>query len=527
MKLKRLYSKAVVVSLFALTPLFTFAQKPNWQNLDLKNDSTFGISTEKAYNEILKGKKGKPVIVAVIDGGVDINHEDLKSVLWVNKKEKAGNAKDDDKNDYTDDINGWNFIGSAKGSVNHETLELTRILRRDREKFEKADATSVQPADLPAFEAYKKARQDYEEQLVEARNTLANISGFKQALDRVVAKIGKEKPTLSDFQNFKSTDPMDSKIQQVMVSQLSDMSFDEFYQDQIVAGVEHFNDQLQYNLNMDFDPRPELVGDNYADSREKTYGNNDVAGPDAGHGSHVAGIIGASRTNNLGVMGVADNVLIMGVRAVPNGDERDKDVANAIRYAVDNGAKVINMSFGKSYSWDKKVVDEAAKYAASKDVLLVQAAGNDNKDIDVEPNFPTDKGQDAKTASAWITVGASGWNNDASIKASFSNYGKTQVDVFAPGVKINSTIPGSKYKEENGTSMAAPVVSGLAALIRSYYPKLSAVQVKEIILKSVVKVDQQVKVLAGDETKSVPFADLSVTGGIVNAYNALKLAATY
>jgi subtilisin family serine protease len=526
--LRFLYNKVLIAGFLTVLPFLSFAQKPNWQNLDLTTDSTFGISTEKAYTELLKGKKSKPVLVAVLDGGVDINHEDLKAILWTNKKEKAGkSAKDDDRNGYADDINGWNFLGSAKGSVNQETLELTRLIKRDQEKFKNADETSVLPADLPAFQAYKKRLEEYEKELAEAKANLAGISGFKAALDGVVSKIGKSNPTAADFENFKAEGPMEARIKQVMTAQLKNATFEEFYNGQIKRGYDHYKDQVDYNLNLDYDPRTELGIDNYADRNERHYGNNDVAGPDAKHGSHVSGIIAAVRTNSLGIMGVADNVLIMGVRCVPNGDERDKDVANAIRYAVDNGAKVINMSFGKSYSWDKKLVDDAVKYAVSKDVLLVHAAGNDNNNLDVESNFPTPDYEGGGTASSWITVGASGWKNDETLKASFSNYGKTKVDVFAPGVNINSTTPGSKYEKQNGTSMAAPVVSGLAALIRSYYPKLSAVQVKEIILKSVVKVDRSVTVTEGESTKSVPFAELSVTGGVVNAYNALKLAATY
>ena len=526
-RLSLLYSRVLIVGLLTVLPFLSFAQKPNWQNLDLQLDSTFGISTEKAYNELLKGKKSKTVVVAVLDAGVDINHEDLKSILWINKKEKAGNGKDDDRNGYIDDVNGWNFLGSAKGSVNYETLELTRLIKRDKAKFENADETSVLPADLPAFQAYKKMLVEYEKELEEAKGNLAGISGFKGALDAVVAKIGKENPTLADFENFKAEGPMETRIKQVMLSQLKNGSFQDFYNKQIVKGLDHFKQQVDYNLNLDYDPRTELGIDNYADGKQKIYGNNDVTGPDAKHGTHVAGIVAAVRTNNLGIMGVADNVAIMGVRNVPNGDERDKDVANAIRYAVDNGAKVINMSFGKAYSWDKKLVDDAVKYAVSKDVLLVHAAGNDNKDLDVESNFPTPDYDGGGVASSWLTVGASSWKNDETLKASFSNYGKTKVDVFAPGVNINSTTPGSTYEKQNGTSMAAPVVSGLAALIRSYYPKLSAVQVKEIIMKSVVKVDHSVKVAVGETTKSIPFSDLSVTGGIVNTYNALKLAASY
>lgn len=520
------WSRGLGVALLAAMPFMSFAQKPNWQNLDLKADSTFGISTEKAYNELLKGKKSVPVIVAVLDGGVDTEHEDLKSIIWVNKKEKAGNGKDDDKNGYIDDIHGWNFIGSSKGSVNYETLELTRLVRRDNAKFANADATSVQASELPAFEAYQKNKAELDQELAEAKIGLERFAGIKNAIDAVVKKIGKENPTREDFQAFKPENDMETNIQRIMLAQLKNSSFDDFYKTQIVPGYDHYKNQVEYNLNVDFDPRG-IVGDDPNNSKERFYGNNDVAGPDARHGSHVAGIIGAVRNNDLGIKGVADNVVIMGVRCTPNGDERDKDVANAIRYATDNGAKVINMSFGKGFSWDKAIVDEAVKYAVSKDVLLVHAAGNDNKDLEVENNFPNPDYIGGGKAASWITVGASSWTNDGKIKANFSNYGKTKVDVFAPGVDINSTVPGSKYEKLSGTSMASPVVAGLAGLIRSYYPKLTAVQVKDIILKSVVKVNQSVEVKTETDTKTIPFADLCVTGGIVNAYDALKLAAEY
>jgi len=526
MNKSRIFKTLLSVAFVSAAPFLANAQKPNWQNLDLKTDTTFGISTEKAYKELLKGKKSTRVIVAVNDGGVEAQHEDLKRIMWVNKKEVAGNGKDDDKNGYVDDINGWNFIGGPKESINYETLELTRLVRRDQARFANTTDQSVAEKDKQDFEAFKSQRADLEKQLAQAKANLAGITGFKNALDAVVKKIGKENPSAEDIANFKPSTPVEGRIQNVLADQLKNGSFSEFYNDQIVEGVNYYTRQADYNLNLDYNPRS-IVGDDPNNSKEKFYGNNDVAGPDATHGTHVSGIIAADRTNKLGVMGVADNVVIMGVRCTPNGDERDKDVANAIRYAVDNGAKVINMSFGKAYSWDKEAVDAAVKYAVSKDVLLVHAAGNDNKDLEVENNFPTSKYLDGTVASSWITVGASGPKDDETLKASFSNFGKTQVDVFAPGVKINSTVPGSKYKEENGTSMASPVVAGLAALIRSYYPKLTAVQVKDIIMKSVVKVNHNIEYKKGEEKVSVPFADLCVSGGIVNAYNALKLAATY
>lgn len=528
------FIKSFVVIAIAATPsVFAQSQKPNWQNLDLSTDSVFGIGTEKAYKELLKGKKSTKVIVAVTDGGVDTQHEDLKSVIWVNKKEKAGNGKDDDKNGYVDDINGWNFIGGPKESVNFENLELTRIIRRDMTRFANVTDANVTEKDKKDYEAFKANKAELDKKLADAKEGFAGINGFKMALDEFIKKLGKENPSLDDIKNYNAADQMEAQVKNILVREMGKnpkSTFKDFYDNEIAEGVDYYDHQIKYQLNLDYQPRA-IVGDDPNNSNQKNYGNNDVKGPNADHGTHVAGIIGADRKNNIGIKGVADNVLIMGVRCVPDGDERDKDVANAIRYAADNGAKVINMSFGKGYSWDKAAVNEAMKYAVSKDVLLVQAAGNDNQNIDVENNFPNHKDLDEKTIASWITVGASGPKNDSTLKASFSNYGKTQVDVFAPGVRIYSTFPESKYKDLDGTSMASPVVAGLAALIRSYYPKLTAAQVKEIIVKSVEKVNHTVVYKKGKEDSvenvTVPFADLCISGGIVNAYNALKLAATY
>lgn len=526
MKSISFFKKSCLTALFLAAATFAYAQKPNWQNLDLKTDSTFGISTEKAYKELLKGKKSVPVIVAVLDGGVDIFHEDLKRVIWINKKEIAGNGQDDDKNGYIDDVNGWNFLGGKSGSIANETLELTRLVRRDQQRFAGLTADQVAEKDKNDYAQFIKNRAKVEEELGKARSNLANISGFKMALDPVIKKIGKENPSLKDVDDFQPQSDRETAVKRALQGILVESNFKSFYNDQILEGIKYFGDQVSYNYNVDYDPRS-IVGDDPNNSKERFYGNNDVKGPDASHGTHVSGIIGADRTNALGIKGVADNVLIMGVRNTPNGDERDKDVANAIRYATDNGAKVINMSFGKAYSWDKSIVDEAVKYAVSKDVLLVQGAGNDNKDIDVETNFPNPRYADGGVASSYITVGASNYKDDETLKADFSNFGKMNVDVFAPGVKINSTTPENNYKPEDGTSMASPVVAGLAALIRSYYPKLSAVQVKEIILKSVVKVTHPVNYEKDGKPVSVAFSEICLSGGIVNAYQALKLAATY
>lgn len=525
--------KSILLVAIALLPAITFGQnnnqpKPYWQNLDLQNDGVFGISTEKAYNQFLKNRKGQSVIVAVIDGGVDKGHEDLKSVMWTNVKEIAGNGKDDDKNGYIDDVNGWNFIGSVKGSVHHDNLELTRLLRNLQPKYiSVVNSTPLSPADRKEYTFYLKLVTDYMNKLQDAQSGQINYVALKKYVDQIVIKIGKPEPSLADFENYKPSGDMESKTIKIIKAELKKASYKKFADD-LDEGIKYYNAQVKYNLNMDFDPR-DTVGDNYSNNQERYYGNSDVAGPDADHGSHVAGIIGAVRDNGIGINGVANNVKIMSVRTIPDGDERDKDVANAIRYAVDNGAKVINMSFGKSYSPYKALVDSAVKYAVSKDVLLIHAAGNDGNNIDKESNFPNRNYLDTAGVTMgafgpWIEVGASSWKNDEDLIADFSNYGKKSVDVFAPGVKINSTIPGSKYKEHDGTSMASPVVAGLAALIRSYYPSLTAMQVKDIIMNSVTKVDHKVKVKADGSSKRVDFSDVCVSGGIVNAYNALLLA---
>ncbi|HXI00386.1 MAG TPA: S8 family peptidase [Sphingobacteriaceae bacterium] len=524
----------IVYAVVAVFPILLSAQTSkkavsNWQNMDLKTNGIFGISTEKAYSELLKSKKSKNVIVAVIDGGVDYTHEDLKSVMWVNQKEIAGNNKDDDNNGYVDDIHGWNFIGSSKGNVQYDNMELTRLVRKLQPKYSAVvNSTPLSDGDRKEFGQYQKLITDYMSKLQMAQMGFENTTLLKKYLDEIVASIGKKNPTYSDFDNYRPKNDNQGKAIKIIKSELKKDSNYKKVAESIDEALKYYDTQVKYHLNLDFDPRS-VVGDNYANSKERNYGNADVKGPDSEHGTHVAGIIAASRNNNIGINGIGSNVKIMAIRAIPDGDERDKDVANAIRYAVDNGASIINMSFGKGYAWDKAVVNEAIKYATLKDVLLVHAAGNDAKNTDVEKNYPSKNFTDSLdlitgTAESWIEVGASGWVNDETLAAEFSNYGNKAVDVFAPGVQINSTMPDSKYKENDGTSMAAPVVAGLASLIRSYYPGLTAVQVKNIIMSSVTKVDNKVKINENGDKRKISFSELSVSGGIVNAYNALLQA---
>lgn len=512
-------------------PLLLKAQptspKDNWQNLDLKTDSVFGISTEKAYTALLKGKKHVTVIVAVIDGGVDINHEDLKNVIWTNLKEIPANHIDDDQNGYVDDLHGWNFIGGSTGDVQYENYEYVRLIRFEKPIYENADTTKLSAAELVKYHDFLKMKRKLDRSIKSVQAEMKDYDNNNMIVDTLLTDMNIKNPKLSDFKNYRPKNEMQKAIVNHIIANDSVDDFAAFRQQQKDAELKEDQNILDYPLNVNYDPR-NIVGDDPNNDKERFYGNNDVIGPDAhhDHATHVSGIIGAVRDNNIGIKGVANDVMILPVRTVPDaGDERDKDVANAIRYAVDNGARVINMSIGKDYSWDKKVVDDAVKYAVSKDVLIVHAAGNENADRDKKAFYPTKIYEDSSgIASTWIEVGASDWKDDATLKAGFSNYGKGNVDVFAPGVDIKSTIKGSKYALHSGTSMASPVVTGLAALIRSYYPKLTAIQVKEIILNSVEKVNHEVTV---NGKGKVQFSELCKSAGIVNAYNALKLAATY
>lgn len=528
--------KKLLLAVWLCMPCSLFAQKlkkidypqPNWQNLDLKTDGNFGMSTEKAYKELLQGKPHVPVVVAVIDGGIDLEHEDLKKEIWTNPKETPGNKIDDDQNGYPDDIHGWNFIGSDKGNVQYDNLELTRILRRDMAEYKYADTRYFTPEQMDKYKKYQKLDDLLNDKIRKAQKMSEELGKFLPYMESLLRQVGKQNPTYTDMLRYYPENEIQFALKKIVLMNWRSGSFEDFRRDEIDEPYQYAQEELKYHLNMEFDSR-DTVADNYADVTQRFYGNSNVGGPGNDHGTHVAGIIGADRDNEIGVKGVANDVKIMMVRTVPNGDERDKDVANAIRYAAENGAKVINMSFGKDYSWDKKTVDAAVKFAMSKDVLLVHAAGNDSKNTDENTFYPNRKYEDGSgTADAWLEVGASAFRDDSQLAAEFSNYGKTTVDVFAPGVKIYSTAPGSKYRVHDGTSMAAPAVAGVAALIRSYYPKLTAVQVKEIIMKSVIKVDHDVKVKVNEKsTKSIPFADTCISGGIVNAYEALKLAATY
>ena len=488
------------------------AEKKNWGHTDLVYDTIPGMSVDRAYTELIKNKKGKPVIVAVLDAGMDLKHEDLDDVLWTNKDEIPGNGIDDDNNGYIDDIHGYNFLGESY----NEQLEYVRMLR-----LGVGDAASKAKAQAMLDAEYPKAlqnKQQYEQILQTVTNADVDV---KKAM-------GKSSYTKDELLAFK---PTDQQMQQNVGILTQMYQFSESVDDAIhdlEQGVNFFSEQANYNLNKDFNGR-EIVGDEPYDFNSRNYGNGNPQNrkEDESHGTHVAGIIAAERNNGKGANGVANNVQLMSIRAVPNGDEYDKDIALGIRYAVDNGAKIINCSFGKSFSPNADWVYDAIKYAASKDVLIVHAAGNEGIDLDdvSNPNFPNDQvNNGAEISDNVLTVGALASSYGSNMVASFSNYGKINVDVFAPGDNVYSTMPNNKYDYQGGTSMASPAVAGVAALVLSQYPSLSVTQVKRIIIESGLSTKASV-IIGGDPSNSKSFSTISKSGKMVNAYNALILAA--
>jgi len=495
------------------TPLkvsdLTDEEEKSWGHLDLVRDTIPGMSLNKAYAELIKGKKGVTTIVAVIDSGIDIDHEDLDGVVWKNKDEIANNGKDDDNNGYVDDMHGWNFLGDTYD----EQLEYVRLL---------ASGNTNDPR-------YREAQTELEQ---EYNGALNNKTRYEQILQQtktsdaaIATHLKKETYTREEVNAIKTEDQ--TLLQHIgIINQVYGFGIGSIAESikEIQDGINHFSERLNFHFNKDF--RGRKTGDDPDDFTQKTYGNNNVKPMKDGedHGTHVAGIVAAERNNGKGGNGVANNVKIMAIRTVPNGDEYDKDVALAIRYAVDNGAKVINMSFGKYYSPHSEWVRDAIAYAGQKDVVIVSGSGNESLNLDTKNSFPNDAmNNGAEVSNTYISVGATEPKYGSGMVASYSNYGKTNVDVFAPGSLIYSTLPNNNYKNMQGTSMAAPAVAGLAALIRSQYPNLSAAQVKQIILDSGLPIKAKV-VVGGDPSNVKPFEALTTSGKIVNAYNALIMA---
>ncbi|HAT70872.1 MAG TPA: peptidase S8 [Flavobacteriaceae bacterium] len=508
-----------------VSPL-TEDQEKAWGAKDIINDTIPGMSVDKTYTELINSK-GTTVIVGVIDSGVDIDHEDLKDVIWTNEDEIPNNGKDDDKNGYIDDIHGWNFLGDVVA----EQLEYARIVQQYKERYSGKTLAQVPKDEQEQYNLYQKAQTEYDKEyddLIEQKTQYEQIvQAVEQAHKAVSEKLGKEDYTAEEVAALEATDEAMLRNKSILGQMLNYAdSIPEFLK-LIKADLDSMTNRLNANLSTDAHFR-DVVGDDPDDIKDTDYGNNNVTGPDkeeALHGTHVAGIIAAERDNGIGMNGVANNVKIMSVRAVPDGDERDKDIALAIRYAVDNGAKVINTSFGKYFSTHPEWVNDAIEYAAKKDVLIVNAAGNEGLNLDEKRVYPNDQTptEPKEISDTFLTVGSLTYTYGAEMVSSFSNYGKSNVDVFAPGSKIWSTTPLNEYEYLQGTSMAAPAAAGVAAMVRSYFPNLKASEVKQVLMESGLSTTQTV-VVGGESSNTKPFTSLSTSGKMVNLYNALILA---
>lgn len=496
-----------------------------WYHKDFSTSKVYGINTENAYKFLeSKGLKPTTVVVGVLDSGVQVDHPGLVKNIWTNPNEIPNNGKDDDGNGYIDDVHGWNFIGGKSGDIDVDNMEVTRVVKKYKPLFEGEDSTknkANQAKMAEEFAMYMKAKELFSKKSVEAKQSFQMYSMINDAIPTMVKLLNGKPVTPENVAAIKPAEQKEAMAVQVLtqISQSPEFKgktpaeFEKAIKEEIKGALDHFGPQeKQYNL--DFDPRAEIVGDNYDDYSQKNYGNNHYEGPDAEHGTHVAGIIAGLPQGKEVQYGVASKVAkIMTVRTVPNGDERDKDVANAIRYAVDNGAKVLNMSFGKPVSPGKSVVWDAFKYAEDKGVLLVKAAGNENQDVAEHLAYPTNfknVSDAAPFVNNVLVVGAS-TNQNSALRAGFSNYNKKMVNVFAPGQEIYSTVPHSEYKYLQGTSMASPVVAGAAAVLLSYMPNLKPDQVIESLIKS------------SNASTENGFGDYSQAGGVID----LKKAAEY
>ena len=533
--------KVLIAAAFLASFSFAFAQDKmqnndlkTWYHKDFSTTNVYGVNTNNAYKFLeSKGLKPRTVVVGVLDSGVEVDHPGLINNMWKNPNEIPNNGIDDDKNGYVDDIYGWNFIGGKTADVDADNLEVTRMVKKYQPIFEGTDSAKnrANQAKMPEeYAMYQKSKKLFDEKGSEAKQYYQYFSGFNNAIPSIVKTLNGKTLTKANLEAIKPASQEDSRNLQILNSLVQEAEnvgktpkeVEELLKKEVEGALKHYESQATKHYNLDFDPRKEIVGDNYDNYNEKHYGNNHYEGPDASHGTHVSGIIAGLPHGNEAQYGVAHKVAkIMTVRAVPDGDERDKDVANAIRYAVDNGAKILNMSFGKAVSPGKKHVWEAMKYAEKKGVLLVKAAGNDNQNIGENEYFPTNfmKQSDEKPfVSNMIVVGAS-TNNSQNLRARFSNYNGKMVDVFAPGQEIYSTVPDAKYEYLQGTSMASPVVAGAAAVLWAYMPSLTPQQIKEALVKTVNK-----STVNANVDSSANFDQISVAGGVIDLYKAAQYA---
>ena len=522
--------------------LFVWGQDTKfWHWKDLEKDGVHGVSLFKAQQLLIDLKlKPAPIVIAILDGGIDTNHLQIKPLLWNNTKEIPGNHLDDDKNGYVDDLHGWNFLGNAAGqNINKASDEKSRIYHRYKSEF-KQDNLDSATWDLKKKQTYKIWQQAAAE-IIFTDEDADNLAFIKMARNAVVKmgvilirEIEDSNFTAEKLETYQPVGKLtaDTKISYLRTLQALGIDKSNGHQSILDDLNEYISGKEQSAISMDNAPvdlRKNIIQDQYENFKDQYYGNNNITGPNAKHGTHVAGLAAGIVDTIVPNATFINPIRIMGVRVVPDGDEYDKDVALGIRYAVNNGAKIINMSFGKSFSPEQPWVDSAIRYAASKDVLIIHSAGNESYDLNVKSVYPNPYSTVFKDkANNLITVGASSDPIIAeSILTDFSNYGNQIVDVLSPGNKIYSSLPNQNYGYLNGTSMSAPILSHIAALIRSYFPKLSAIEVKTILLQSCWKPEDEntlFPIPQKDQAKKLN--EMSAEGGIINAalciQNAMK-----
>lgn len=510
-----------------LTSEYSQADLPDWSQMDPDLDGYEGTRTLKLYeyiNTMNPSPEPKRIIVAVMDSGFDIEHPGLKDNVWNNEAEINGTpGVDDDNNGFVDDFHGWNFLGKAQ-SLN---LEMTR-------EYSRLKKEGVSPDDP----YYQKVTAEYKEKKKEDEDTYDYIKTLVKEVDEAVAALKEKDYTTDPKKLMEISETLTGKYKDAAEKILGVYMLVGLGPDEVKKAEKDYEERINILYDLSFEPSS-VIGDNPDKLDEKNYGDNDVTVKGSAHGTHVAGIIGSTKNG----IGQAPFVQLMFLRVVPaEGDERDKDIANGIRYAVDNGADIINLSAGKYFARNADYVTDAIKYAESKGVLFVVAAGNEGTNIEATVNYPPKfirEGTDIKYFSNVLCVGASTWmkswntekdpNNLArkyDLAASFSNYSNKVVDLFAPGVQINSTVPEGKYQRMGGTSMASPNAAGVAAIIKGYFPALTASDIKKILTETVRKYDG-LEVKQRESRTKVLFSNLSKTGGVIDAMNAFKMAENY
>ena len=534
-----MYKFILTISLYSCS-LFAWGQDATfWHWKDLEKDGVHGVSLFKAQQLLTDLKlKPTPIIIAILDGGIDTAHPQIKPMLWNNPKEIPGNALDDDKNGYVDDVHGWNFLGNAAGqNINKASDEKSRIYHRYKNEFkqDKLDSSAWDVKKKQDFYTWQQAAAE----IVFTDEDAANLSFIKMARNAVVKmglilikEIEDTNFTTEQLETFQPIGKLtaDTKISYLRTMQALGIDRISGYHSIVEDLNEYISGKDQSAVSIDTPPedlRKKIIQDQYENLNDQYYGNNNITGPNAKHGTHVAGLAAGMVDTNFTKSNFSNPIQIMGVRVVPDGDEYDKDIALGIRYAVNNGAKIINMSFGKSFSPEQPWVDSAIRYAASKDVLIIHSAGNESYDLNNKSVYPSPYSNVFKDkASNMITVGASSDPVIAeSILTEFSNYGNKIVDVLSPGNKIFSSLPNQQYGFLNGTSMSAPILSHIAALVRAYFPKLSATEVKEILLQSSWKPnDPNTLFPIPQKDQSIKLNDISAEGGIINAALSIQNA---